>query len=170
MRTRTGTTSRTRTSHTDPISFTVELNFFARFDKADHSAECKRLLRDLPALEHPYSIPFTERDVCHQLRRCKSGKAPGPDGIGGRLLKTCATELASILFPLFSESILFHMPVLWKNSIFIPVPKKPRPSELNHYRPVALTSIISKCLEKLVLNAIVPVVCPQLDPHQFAYK
>ena len=131
VRTLTSTTSRTCTSPTDPISFTVELNnFFARFDKADHSAECERLLRDLPALEHPYSIPFTERDVCHQLRRCKSGKAPGPDGIGGRLLKTCAMELASVLFPLFSESILSQMPFLWKTSIIIPVPKKPRPSEL----------------------------------------
>ncbi len=171
VRTLTGTTSRTRTSLTDPISFTVELNnFFARFDKADHSAECESLLRDIPALEHPFSIPFTEEDVYHQLRRCKSGKAPGPDGISGRLLKTCAMELAPVLFSLFSESILSHMPVLWKTSIIIPVPKKPRPTELNHYRPVALTSIIAKCLEKLVLNAILPVVNPHLDPHQFAYK
>lgn len=33
---------------------------------------------------------------------------------------------------------------LWKKSIIILVPKKSLPSELDHYRPVALTSIILK--------------------------
>ncbi|KAI2656564.1 RNA-directed DNA polymerase from mobile element jockey [Labeo rohita] len=60
--------------------------------------------------------------------------------------------------------------MFWKTATIIPVPKKPCPSELNHYRPVALTSIIAKCLEKLVLNIILPVVSPRLDPYQFAYK
>ncbi len=64
----------------------------------------------------------------------------------------------------------YTIPSIWKMSIIIPVPKKPRPTELNHYRPVALTSIIVKCLEKLLLKTILPAVYLQLDPLQFAYK
>ncbi len=60
--------------------------------------------------------------------------------------------------------------VIWKSSIVIPVPKKSHPSELNHYRPVSLTSIIMKCFEKLVPNIILPYVSPFLDSFQFAYK
>lgn len=44
------------------------------------------------------------------------------------------------------------MHTLWKTSTIIPIPKKSRPSEPNHYRPVVLTSIIMKCLEKLILK------------------
>ncbi|KAI2644436.1 hypothetical protein H4Q32_029228 [Labeo rohita] len=93
------------------------------------------------------------------------------DGITGRLLKNCTLELSPVLFSLFKESLLTAtVPMLWKTATIILVPKRPRPSELNHYRPVALTSIIAKCLEKLVLNIILPVVSPRLDPYQFAYK
>ena len=37
--------------------------------------------------------------------------------------------------------------MLWKTSCLVPVPKKPSPSVLNDYRPVALTSHIMKALE-----------------------
>ena len=49
----------------------------------------------------------------------------------------------------------------------MPVPKKPRPTEPNHYRPIALTSIIIKCLERLLLKIILPL--QHLDsPGNFA--
>ena len=41
---------------------------------------------------------------------------------------------------------------------------------MNDLRPIALTSIPMKCLEKLVLKHILPVCQPSLDPCQFAYK
>lgn len=103
------------------------------------------------------------------LSRCKLGKALRPDNISGRVLKSCAQELSPIIHRLFLES--FHIttiPTLWET--IIPIPKKPRPTELNHYRPIALTCILMKCLEKLILKAIVSSVSPQLDPLQFAYK
>ncbi|KAK0143367.1 Retrovirus-related Pol polyprotein from type-1 retrotransposable element R1 [Merluccius polli] len=146
-------------------------NINTRFDNMNFTTECERLLGSLPTPEQPnFAFPTVE-DVHQQLRRCKTGKAPGPDGITGRLLKNCALELSPVLHSLFNESLLTAtVPNLWKTATIIPVPKKPRPSELNHYRPVALTSKIAKCLEKLVLNTILQAVCPQLDPYQFAYK
>lgn len=160
------------TAITDPISFAETLNtFYTRFDTVDFTKECKALLETLPILEPAHHAPFTEEDVRRQLNRCKPGKAPGPDGIQARVLKECAVELAPIMHSLFWESYrTATVPTLWKTSTVIPVPKKPRPSEPNHYRPIALTSIPMKCLEKLVLNIILPTVKPQLDPNQFAYK
>ncbi len=77
-------------------------------------------------------------------------------------------ELSPILYSLFwywSATI----PTLWKTTTIITVPKKPRPTDLNHYRPVALTSIIMTCLKLLLLHTILPIVNQQLDPLQFAY-
>ena len=51
-----------------------------------------------------------------------------------------------------------------------PVPKKAKIPELNDYRPVALTSVIMKCFERLVKDHITSTLPATLDPLQFAYR
>ena len=41
---------------------------------------------------------------------------------------------------------------------------------MNDYRPVALTSVIMKCFERLVLHHLKSVLPRNLDPFQFAYR
>ncbi|KAI3375991.1 hypothetical protein L3Q82_016523 [Scortum barcoo] len=72
-------------------------------------------------------------------------KAAGPDKVCPRLLKTCAAELGEPLQRIFNLSLqIGRVPTLWKTSRIVPVPKKNRPSELNDFRPVALTSHLMK--------------------------
>ncbi|CDQ55918.1 unnamed protein product [Oncorhynchus mykiss] len=54
----------------------------------------------------------------------------------------------------------------FKRATIVPVPKKAKVTELNDYRPVALTSVIMKCFERLVKDHITST----LDPLQFAYR
>ena len=63
-----------------------------------------------------------------------------------------------------------HVPNVFKKSTIIPVPKRSPVTCLNDYRPVALTSIVMKCLETLISNFIQSQLPPKLDPFQFAYK
>ncbi|KAK1804268.1 hypothetical protein P4O66_020305, partial [Electrophorus voltai] len=58
----------------------------------------------------------------------------------------------------------------FKRSTIVPVPKKPRPSGLNDYRPVALTSVLMKCFEKLVRDFITSSLPACMDRLQFAYR
>ncbi|KAK3557297.1 hypothetical protein QTP70_026681, partial [Hemibagrus guttatus] len=51
-----------------------------------------------------------------------------------------------------------------------PVPKKSSVSCLNDYRPVALTPIIMKCFERLVMSRIKNLLPLSLDHMQFAYR
>jgi hypothetical protein len=51
----------------------------------------------------------------------------------------------------------------------VPVAKKRSASELNDYRPVALTSIPFKCAEKIVLRRLRSETAEHQDPLQFAY-
>ncbi|KAI4874716.1 hypothetical protein NFI96_007695 [Prochilodus magdalenae] len=46
----------------------------------------------------------------------------------------------------------------------------PTASAQNDFRPVALTPIISKCFERLVLSHLKSCLPATLDPHQFAYR
>ena len=52
----------------------------------------------------------------------------------------------------------------------VPVPKKAKITELNDYRPGALTSVIMKCFERLVNDHITATLLSTLDPLQFAYR
>ncbi len=110
----------------DPITFATNLNhFYARFDTSDFTAECDSLLDSMPFQELDYESLLTKQDVYFQLIKCKPYKAPGPDGIPGRVLKNCALELTPILHSLFIHSLCTsRIPVIWKSSIVIPVPKK----------------------------------------------
>ncbi len=51
-----------------------------------------------------------------------------------------------------------------------PIPKKPKLTGLNDYRPVALTFVVMKSFEKLVLAHLKDIPGPSLDPLQFAYR
>ena len=43
-------------------------------------------------------------------------------------------------------------------------------TKLNDLRPIALTSVLMKSLERIILSLFLPRVQPHLDPHQFAYR
>ncbi|KAL0199309.1 hypothetical protein M9458_007849, partial [Cirrhinus mrigala] len=57
-----------------------------------------------------------------------------------------------------------------KSTFIIPVPKKSPVSCLNDYRPIALTPIMMKCFERLVMQNIKTSLPKHPDPLQFAYR
>ncbi|KAI3375792.1 hypothetical protein L3Q82_003742 [Scortum barcoo] len=114
---------------------------------------------------------ITRADVCRTLKRINTRKAPGPDGIPGRALKVCADQLADVFADIFNLSLLQSVvPTCFKETIIVPVPKKTKILCLNDDRPVALTSTIMKCFERLVKSFITSSIPDSLDPLQFAYR
>ncbi len=95
----------------------------------------------------------------------------GPDGIPGRVLRACAFQLAGVFTDIFNLSLsLSVVPLCFKKSTIVPIPKKNKITCLNDWRPVALTPIFSKCFEKLIRDYICSVLPASLDPLQFAYR
>ncbi len=58
----------------------------------------------------------------------------------------------------------------FKRSTIIPIPKKSKITGLNDYRPVALTSVVMKSFDKLVLAHLKDITGPSQDHLQFAYR
>ncbi len=99
--------------------------------------------------DHVITVP--EDEVQMELKRVNVRKAAGPDGITGRVLRSCSDQLAGLFTSLFNESLATSVvPTCLKKSIIIPVPKNNKPACLNDYNPVALTSIVMKVFERLV--------------------
>ena len=148
-------------------------DFYNRFDKHDFSMECNELRQLLNASSESSdsSLIVNESDVHHLLRSVNPSKAAGPDGMSPRLLKSCASQLSFIFTVIFNMSLkTCSIPSLWKKSYIIPVRKKPVISCMNDLRPVALTAVPMKLLERLFLNNFKKLVSSFLDPLQFAYQ
>lgn len=62
------------------------------------------------------------------------------------------------------------VPHHWKESTIIPIPKKSYAKDLNDFRPVALTSVLCKCMGRVVCAHLSNMVAERVDPLQFAYK
>ncbi|KAM8822045.1 uncharacterized protein ACB058_021701 [Synchiropus picturatus] len=123
----------------------------------------------LPPL--PLSLEIMEQDVLTQFRRLNLRKAAGPDRVSPAILKHCAAELAPVFTDIFNASLVScHVPACFKSSTIIPVPKKARVTGLNDYRPVALTSVVMKSFERLLLSHLKSITAPHLDSVQFAYR
>ncbi len=111
----------------------------------------------------------SEDEVRRELRRVNIRKAAGPDGITGRVLRSCADQLAGLFTSIFNESLATSVvPTSFKKSVIIPVPKNSKPSCLNDYHPVALTSTVMKVFERLLNKHICSSIPATLDPLQFA--
>ncbi len=63
----------------------------------------------------------SEDEVRRELKRVNVRKAAGPDGITGRVLRSCADQLAGLFTSIFNESIATSVvPTSFKKSVIIP--------------------------------------------------
>ncbi|KAI5616883.1 gastrula zinc finger protein XlCGF28.1-like [Silurus asotus] len=154
-------------------SLADELNtFYARFKAAANHASSASGTTSKHAERAREVNRFTisEHDVRRAFKRVNTRKAAGPDGITGRVLKACTDKLAPVFTEIFNLSLEQSVvPSCFKQSTIVLVPKKPQPACLNDYRPVALTSVVMKCFERLVRDFITASLPDTLDPLTFAY-
>ena len=111
------------------------------------------------------SLSFSVADVSKTFKHVNPHKAAGPDGIPSHVLRGCADQLAGVLTDIFNLSLSQSaVPTCYKMTTIVPVPKKAKVTELNDYRPVALTSVIMKYFERLVKDNITSTLPVTLDP------
>jgi hypothetical protein len=143
-------------------------DFYTRFEQHDFSSDVSDLRKSFTS---DCDIVVSQDSVTSLFKCIDVNKAPGPDGIGGRVLRCCADQLGSVFTHLFQLSLdSGHIPALWKFSNIVPLPKKPNPKQPNDFRPVALTSVVMKTLEKIVKSLVLAATEKSLDPLQFAYR
>jgi len=100
-------------------------------------------------------ITFTVSDIEKLLLKLNCNKSSGPDYIHPRILKECATVLSLPLWILFSSSMSEgQLPDTWKKAKVAPLFKKGSRTHVANYRPISLTSIVCKTMEKQVRDSL----------------
>ena len=92
-----------------------------------------------------------------KLSKMKPNKAPGIDNFNSSMLREVSSAIASPLCDIFNGSIeMGEVPLDWKKANVTPIYKnKGTKSEPCNYRPVSLTSHISKTMESIIRDEII---------------
>lgn len=135
-------------------------------------------LRPAPARrnfpDHTFSFRYiSEGEVLKVIRKIKSNKPTGPSKIPSWALKDADRSVSRHLTILINECITQHsFPDCLKQANIIPVFKKGENTDPINYRPIALTSIVSKIIERLLVMQINEYLDKHslLSPFQFGFR
>ena len=101
-------------------------------------------------------LVITVEMVTKALHEINPNKSCGPDLIHPRLLIELADQIAEPITVLFNKTVQSGiLPTDWKRAFISPIYKKGSRHLAENYRPISLTSIISKIIEKLVRDRVV---------------
>lgn len=99
------------------------------------------------------TVMINFQSTCDLLPCLHTCKSMGPNGVNNRILRDLITSLqylSSIIFQLFWKSR--EVSVDWNLAIIVPVLKKRKKEEPANYRPVCLTSVPGRIMEKIMLG------------------
>lgn len=101
------------------------------------------------------SALFTYENVVEAMRKLPSKTSRSPDGYPAFFLKSIRHELAIPLCVLFELSMsTSKIPEIWKTAKVCPVFKKGLHSEPSNYRPISLTCITCKIMERIIADSV----------------
>ena len=102
---------------------------------------------------HTSTPKVTHPEVQAALQKTQRKKAPGPDGVYPEYLRDGLSPggLAYLTALVDSSVHAGYLPRGWKHAHWIPVSKPRKPAqEASSYRPVSLTSVLSKVAERVM--------------------
>ena len=132
---------------------------------------------DLPLACHPSpsltSFAFRSSEVRRLLLDLNPYGGTEPLGMFPIFLKITADIMAPRLSVVFRRLVrLGSFPACWRQANVTPIPKGPPSSSVANYRPISITSVLSKVFERLVLVRLGRFMeCSGVLPTtQFAYR
>ena len=94
--------------------------------------------------------------VENALRKLKLDKSAGPDGFHPILLAKCSSGMSVPLSMIFQASLNSgKVPEDWKLANITPLFKKGKKNDPANYRPVSLTSVVCKVMERIIKDHLV---------------
>ena len=105
--------------------------------------------------EHLEQLFVTPEIIAKKIKKMKTNKSLGVDGIPPKQVKEIVEQISTPLAKLFNLSLEGIVPSEWKEANITPLFKKGSWNKPDNYRPVSLTSVVCKLLEILIRDHMV---------------
>ena len=123
--------------------------------------------------DHLHDILITPSDVLREIKSLNINSSMGMDGIHPRLLSRCASTLSMPLSIICNASLRAGvLPLEWLSSQVTPIFKKGARTDPLNYRPVSITSVPCKVMEKVILSRLRPFLEGNglISEHLFGFR
>lgn len=132
---------------------------FARQFEGVFAAEPDGVLPSLPdstrLQETLDTISFTPEKVHDAINSLRDNASPGVDDIPPVFLKRCSDTLSAPLAAAMTEALTTGCaPHVWTQAVVTPIYKKGDRYMPENFRPISLTSTLSKCMEKIIVREL----------------
>ena len=116
----------------------------------------KASCEDASSFHNFFCSPLSLSELSTAISNLSSSTASGPDQIACPLLKHLPEPAQLLPLSLFNRSWYSHtFPSCWKPTTIIPIHKPAKPTSFPcSFRPISLTSCISKLFERLILSRL----------------
>lgn len=106
-------------------------------------------------LELPYNNLFSIEELEISLNKAK-GSSPGPDEVHYAMLKHLSVTQKIQLLKFYNHIYISHtFPKSWKETLIVPILKPGKdPKQPSSYRPISLSSCISKTMQRMVSSRL----------------
>ena len=111
--------------------------------------------------------------VLETLQSLKPSKSPSPDGLHPKVLREIAAQIANPLSIMFRASLQTRLiPDTWKLAHVTPIYKKGKKDQKENYRPISLTSVVCRIMERLIKNVLTDHLLEHnlFTPDQYGFR
>ena len=115
-------------------------------------------------------IDFSTTRISQLLSNINVNKVCGSDNIPGIVLKHCSTSISAPLSRLFHS--IYNtgiVPNEWKKANVVPIHKKGDKGEITNYRPISLTCIVAKIMERIIQDELLIRTRHLMNDHQHGF-
>ncbi|UYV64395.1 K02A2.6-like [Cordylochernes scorpioides] len=114
--------------------------------------DCKNVTSTLNIFHEKINM----KELDYALENTDLNKTPGPDGIHGQMISNLGKNGKEKLLDIFNNSWKTgKLPQDWKTATIIPIKKLDKSADdPKNYRPISLTSICCKLMEKIILRRL----------------
>ncbi len=152
---------------------TMAKNFNTHYTPSSNTKPAQALRRTLHNIKkksRDNKVKFSPAQILAAIKKAKSSKALGPDGLSPIMLKYIRPKDILFLTNIFNLSLKnTHIPSIWISGKIIPLLKPWKPADQGkNYRPVSLLCPASKIFEALLLPQVNEAV--NLANHQHGFR
>ena len=118
-----------------------------------------------------YNETLTAIGVKNAIADLKLGKASGLDTLSAEHFRYASNRISVLLSLCFSAMLIHsHVPKAFSDTVLVPMIKNKNGdiTDIDNYRPIAITSVASKVFEKIILSRIQDSL--YTNDNQFSYK
>ena len=143
---------------TDRTEMAEEFNTFFKsvFSTKDEINDIEVAPRTAKSFILDIDKSFSQYELTKRFASLEPRKAAGPDEFNPYVLRECAKSLALPLQFIFKKSFIeMRLPKIWKRANVTPLFKAESKLNVKNYRPVSLTCIPGKSMERVIRDGMV---------------